>query len=219
MKTVLDAVYAGRVQTLPGDSRATAIFKQPVAGAAEVDTEGLLCDAQADRRVHGGPEKAVHHFPAEHYAGFAQRYPDLAQRFAAGSIGENLSTRGLREEDVCIGDVFAAGSVRLQLSQPRSPCWKIDARYGVDGLTQHIDAQGLAGWYYRVLTPGTLQAGDTLQLIEREATPISLRDYWNLKHAHRPSLEAMRQLLASPGLSVQQRGRWQQRFEWLQQQR
>ena len=217
MQTIIDSVYAGRVQTMPGDSRTTAIFKQRVDAPVEVGLEGLLCDAQADRRVHGGPEKAVHHFPVEHYAGFAARYAELAASFVPGSMGENLSTRGWREEDVCIGDVFAVGSVRLQLSQPRSPCWKIDARYGLDGLTLHIDTQGLAGWYYRVLTPGVLRAGDTLQLIERETQPISLREYWTLKHTHRPDLAALQRLIASPGLAEQQRGRWQQRLAYLQQ--
>lgn len=215
MRTTVDAVFAGRVQTMPGDSRATAIFKQRVDDAVAVGIEGLFCDAQADRRVHGGPEKAVHHFPSEHYAGFAARHPEVATCFVAGSIGENLSTRGWREEDVCIGDVFAVGSVRLQLSQPRSPCWKIDARYEIDGLTQHIDAQGLAGWYYRVLEPGVLRAGDALQLVDRNADPVTLREYWTLRHEHRPDSDALQRLIDTPGLAPQQRARWQQRCAWL----
>lgn len=215
MQTTLDAVFAGRVQIMPGDSRATAIFKQRVEGDVEVGPGGLLCDAQADRRVHGGPEKAVHQFPVEHYARFAALFPERANAFVAGSIGENLSARGWCEEDVCIGDVYAIGSVRLQLSQPRSPCWKIDARYGLDGLTLQVENEGVAGWYYRVLVPGRLRAGDAMQLIERNADPLSLRDYWNLKHAHRPSLAELQRVIDTPGLAPQQRARWQQRRDWL----
>lgn len=215
LQTPLDAVFAGRVQLMPGDSRSTAIFKQRVEGEVEIGRDGLLCDEQADRRVHGGPEKAVHQFPAEHYVRFATLFPDSAACFVAGSMGENLSARGWREEDVCIGDVFAIGTVRLQLSQPRSPCWKIDARYGLDGLTLQVETQGIAGWYYRVLAPGRLRAGESMTLIERNHDPVSLREYWMLKHEHRPSLDALQRVIDTPGLTLQQQARWQQRLDWL----
>src|SRR3546814_10025695 len=80
------------------------------------------------------------------YALFAPRFPEIAAQFVPGSIGENFSTDEWTEEEVCIGDVYALGSARIQLNQPRSPCWKIDARYGVDGLTQFVADQGVAGW-------------------------------------------------------------------------
>ncbi|MGH8446791.1 MAG: MOSC domain-containing protein [Solimonas sp.] len=215
MKITVNAIYAGSVRPMPNDGRPTGIFKSPLAGEAEIGVEGFVADAQADRRVHGGPEKAVHHFPADHYARFAAAFAGVASSFVPGSMGENLSTRGWTEADVCIGDVYALGSARLQLNQPRSPCWKIDARYCIDGLTRQVAEAGVAGWYYRVLQPGRCRAGDTLQLIEREAAPISLADYWALRHARRPDLSLLQRLVDSPGLAPDKRASWQQRLVWL----
>ena len=154
MQTRIDAVYAGRVQAMPNDGRPTGIFKLRVDGPVQVGIEGITIDAQADRRVHGGPEKAVHHFPAKNLERLRAAFPELAAQLVPGSFGENLSTSDWDESDVCIGDVLRAGSVRLQLNQPRSPCWKIDARFGVDGMTKFVTEQGISGWYYRVLQPG-----------------------------------------------------------------
>src|SRR3546814_11858424 len=122
-------------------------FKQKSAYERRIsDWSSDVCSSD----LHGGPEKALHHFPARNYALFAPRFPEIAAQFVPGSIGENFSTDEWTEEEVCIGDVYALGSARIQLNQPRSPCWKIDARYGVDGLTQFVADQGVAGWYYRV---------------------------------------------------------------------
>lgn len=215
MKTVVTQIFAGAVQAMPGDGRPTGIFKQPVDGEVEIGFEGIVTDKQADRRVHGGPEKALHHFPARNYALFAPRFTEIAAQFVPGSIGENLSTDEWREEDVCIGDVYTLGSARIQLNQPRSPCWKIDARYGVDGLTRFVAEHGVAGWYYRVLTPGRCRAGDVLALIERAADPVSLREYWTLRSAHRPDEGALQRLIDAPGLAPDKRESWQQRRDWL----
>lgn len=215
MKTIVTQIFAGAVQAMPGDGRPTGIFKRAIEGEVEIGFEGIVCDAQADRRVHGGPEKAVHQFPARHYARFAQDFGEIAAAFVPGSMGENLSSADWAEEDVCIGDVFAFGTARLQLNQPRSPCWKIDARYGVDGLTQYVAKHGIAGWYYRVLQTGRAQAGDTLHLIDRNADPISLRVYWDLREAARPPLDLLQRLIDTPGLAPDKRESWQQRLAWL----
>jgi MOSC domain-containing protein YiiM len=219
MHTRIDRVYAGRVQAMPGDGRPTGIFKTPVDGPVQVGVEGITIDAQADRRVHGGPEKAVHHYPAKNLAQLRAAFPEVAAQLLPGSLGENLSTGEWDESAVCIGDVFRAGNVLLQLNQPRSPCWKIDARFGVDGMTRFVAEHGIAGWYYRVLEPGVLQAGDTLTLEQRQRDAVSLREYWDLHAAARPELDAVRRVVAAPGLSADKRVRWQQRLEWLQRNR
>lgn len=215
MQTIIDAVFAGRVRAMPGDGRPTGIFKTPVDGSVAVGVLGLECDAQADRRVHGGPEKAVHHYPARNLARLRERFAQITEQLQPGCLGENLSTAVWDERDVCIGDVFRAGGVLLQLSQPRSPCWKIDARHGVDGMTQFIAEQGIAGWYYRVLEAGRLQAGDRLELVERNADPVSLREYWTLHAMNRPDHAALRRVIDTPGLAPDKRARWQQRLDWL----
>lgn len=215
MQTIIDAVFAGRVQPMPGDGRPTGIFKTPVEGIVSVGTLGLDIDAQADRRVHGGSEKAVHHYPARNLALLRERFPEIAAQLVPGCLGENLSTTAWDESDVCIGDVFRADTVLLQLSQPRSPCWKIDARHGVDGVTQFIAEQGIAGWYYRVLEPGRLKVGEGIALVERNTDPVSLREYWTLQATHRPDHDALRRVIDTPGLAPDKRARWQQRLDWL----
>ncbi|HET8881452.1 MAG TPA: MOSC domain-containing protein [Solimonas sp.] len=215
METVVNAIYAGSVRPMPNDGRTTGIFKTAVDGEVDIGFDGITIDAQADRRVHGGPEKAVHQFPAAHYARLAANFDEIADALVPGSIGENLSSADWTEDDVCIGDVFAFGSARLQLNQPRSPCWKIDARYGVDGLTRYVAQHGIAGWYYRVLAPGRARAGDRLVLVERNADPVTLRDYWNLRETPRPPLSDLQRLIDTPGLAPDKRESWRQRLDWL----
>ncbi|HWU67605.1 MAG TPA: MOSC domain-containing protein [Stenotrophobium sp.] len=215
MRTRIDAVFVGGVRPMPGDGRPTGFFKQAVHGAVAVGTEGLAGDQQADRRVHGGPEKAVHHFPAENLARLALAFPAQAAQFIPGGMGENISTRGWTEAEVCIGDVYRLGSARIQLSQPRSPCWKIDARHGAEGITEYVHEHGIAGWYYRVLTAGVVAAGDDLELLERNPAPVSLSEYWKLLHTHRPTAAALLRVIDTPGLAPSIRERLCQRLQWL----
>ena len=219
MKSAILGIYGGQVQPMPDDGRPTAIFKRPLAGPARIGPEGLADDAQADRVHHGGPEKALHHFPLENHHHLAQRFPELAGQFVSGGIGENLSTEGLDEAAVCIGDVYACGSARIQLSQPRTPCWKIDAKFGREGITRYIADQGISGWYYRVLAPGAVQPGDVLELLERNADPVSLAEFHQLRQVHRPSREALQRAADTPGLNPEWRRRLLERIAWLDQNR
>jgi MOSC domain-containing protein YiiM len=216
MQLLVSSVFAGSVRPMPGDGRPTGIFKEPIQGPVEIGPEGLLADAQADRRVHGGPEKAVHHFPLENHRRLAAQFPEQASGFVAGGLGENLSTEGADEAGVCIGDVFAFGSVRLQLSQPRSPCWKIDARHGLEGIALWVMQQGIAGWYYRVLQPGRAQAGDTLDLLQRNPDPVSLREFWDTLAQHRPDPAGLQRFADTPGLTASWRERLLRRRAWLE---
>jgi MOSC domain-containing protein YiiM len=208
-------LYAGQIRPMPGDGRATAIFKQPLTGPARIGWEGLEADAQADRRFHGGLEKALHHFPLENHRRLSQRFPDLAEQFIPGAIGENIATAGLDEAAVCIGDVFALGSARIQLSQPRTPCWKIGAKFGREGITQYVAEQGIAGWYYRVLAKGEAQTGDALSLLERNADAVSLAQLWEVSHQRRPQPELLQRIADTPGLNEAWRQKLLQRLDWL----
>jgi MOSC domain-containing protein YiiM len=211
----LSGLFAGQVQPMPGDGRPTAIFKQPVKGRMRVTREGLVGDAQADRRVHGGPEKALHHFPVETYARFAQVFPEHATAFVPGAMGENLSTIGITEADICIGDIFAIGTARIQLAQPRTPCWKIDARFAADGITRYVADHGIAGWYFRVLQDGVIEVGDTLQRVEQQADAVSIAEFWATVRAHRPAREALLRIAAIETLTPAWRTKIADRAEWL----
>jgi MOSC domain-containing protein YiiM len=210
----IDGLFAGQVAQLKGDSRSSAIVKTVVRGRCQLTAEGLAGDTQADRGVHGGDGKALHHYPAEHYAQLAAAFPD-AENFVPGGLGENISTRGLTEADVCIGDVFRIGSARIQVSQPRTPCWKIDTRTACEGVSAFIGEHGLAGWYYRVLATGGVAAGDWLEHIERPADAVTLAEFWRVIRAQRPTLEALLRLAYASGLDEAWTGKLMQRVEWL----
>lgn len=215
LSTRIAALYTGRVQLMPGDSRTTGIFKHPVTGSLQVSVEGLAGDQQADRRVHGGPEKALHHFPVAHYARLADRFPEFAPAFVPGTLGENLSTPALDESNVCIGDVFALGGARVQLNQPRRPCWKIDARFGLEGIAAFVEAQGLAGWYYRVLEPGRVQAGDEQRLLDRAHEALTLQQFNALARVHRPHVSDLLRAANLRGLEAGWAERFRARALWL----
>lgn len=146
-------------------SRRTAIFKTPVSGAVFAGTLGLEGDGQADKRFHGGADKAINAYCFEHYPYWARELGQDA--LPLGAFGENLTLKGAKEDAVCIGDVFEAGSARLQISQPRQPCGTLAWRWKTPALVGWIEEHGSSGWYFRVLKEGTLTAGDEVKLIER----------------------------------------------------
>ncbi len=212
----IDQIFVGDLRPLEPEGQISGIFKPPVRGAVQLTIEGLAGDHQGDRRHHGGAQKALHHFPAEHYAAFLRRWPQLGDLLCPGTLGENLSTHGMTERQVCIGDIFGFGTARIQVSQPRQPCWKISHRLGVEEASLFVAQQGLTGWYYRVLDAGTVQAGDVLELLERPAPELSLARYWQVINAHRPNAELLRQIAAAPGLAPDKAARLNERADWLQ---
>ncbi|MCK9383273.1 MAG: MOSC domain-containing protein [Nevskia sp.] len=215
MKIPVSGVYLGSAKPMPGDGRPTAIFKSPGSRPVDIGFEGLVGDVQADRRVHGGPEKAVHHFPVENYARLVAQFPEVASGFVPGGLGENISTAGVDETTVCIGDIFALGSARVQLCQPRTPCWKIDARHSHEGITRFVADNGIAGWYYRVLEPGTVTVGDEFALLERATAVVTVAEFWAIVRAHRPALAQLQSVAAIPGLSTAWQRKLSERVEWL----
>ena len=163
------AVLVGGLAPLGRSGAFSGIAKAPVDGPVRIGPLGLAGDAQADRRHHGGPEKAVHHYAFDHYASWADTLPapGPAVLGAPGAFGENLSSTGLTEATICVGDLWRAGTALLQVSQARQPCWKLDHRFGVPGMARRVQASGRTGWYYRVIEPGAVAAGETLRLIDR----------------------------------------------------
>lgn len=166
MKTPILAVLTGHARPFRGDEP-SAIGKLPVADAVAVGAMGLAGDEQADRTVHGGIDKAIHHYPADHYDWWRRQMGDVPLLAAAGAFGENISTLGLDERTVCLGDRFRLGTALVEVSQARQPCWKLDHRFAAKGVMAKVVTSRRTGWYYRVLEPGAVRAGDALDLVDR----------------------------------------------------
>ena len=168
MKRPIKAICTGTARPFNG-AETSAIVKRPRQGVVQLLKEGFAPDEQADRRVHGGPEKAVHLYPLDHHAVWREELEDqyaLAYLDEPGCFGSNLAVSDLNEADVFIGDRFRLGSAGIEINQPRQPCWKVDHRFGVKGMTAKIVKTGRSGWYFRVIESGDVQAGDTLERIE-----------------------------------------------------
>lgn len=148
-----------------GNAWTTGFFKQPVDGPVWLGRENLAGDGQGDRRNHGGPDKAVLAYGAAHYPHWRAELdrPTLPH----GAFAENFTIAGLDEATVCLGDTCAIGGARVQVSQPRQPCWKIAARWHLPDLTARVEASGRTGWYLRVLEEGQVRVGDAVRLIDR----------------------------------------------------
>jgi MOSC domain-containing protein YiiM len=144
----------------------SGIFKDPVAGPVWLGETNLEGDRQADLRVHGGPNRAALCYSAGHYPRWAAEIPDIDWRH--GMFGENFTITGLEETNVCIGDIYAVGDSRIQVSQLRGPCFKLERRIGLPGMIERVLATGRSGWYVRVLTAGIVQAGQQVILESRE---------------------------------------------------
>jgi MOSC domain-containing protein YiiM len=209
------SLFTGGIRPLPESGRPTGMYKQPALGPLELGPEGFVGDQQADHRVHGGPEKALHLYPARHYEKLAESFPGAANQLVIGSLGENISTAELDENDVRIGDIWRLGSAQLQVCQPRNPCWKIDERFASEGMAAFIAEHRLTGWYWRVISPGNVALNDPLELIQRADDAFTLAAAMLLWQAHRPALADLEKLAATPGIARN----WQQkitaRVAWL----
>lgn len=167
MSVSVSGLYIGKARQRWDGKPPSAIGKLPVTDGLDVGLEGFAGDEQADRSVHGGPEKALHHYPADHYTHWAAQWPEHAGRLVAGGFGENVSTVGLTEADVCLGDRFRIGTALVEICQGRQPCWKLPAHTGIDEMAVAMQKSGRTGWYYRVLEEGRIAVGDAMELVAR----------------------------------------------------
>ena len=152
----------------------TGIFKLPVAARIRVHRLGLEGDVQVDQRVHGGPDKAVYLYPHEHYARW-ERF--LSQKdFAFGQFGENLTASGLLEDEVRVGDTLRIGSVLLQVTQPREPCFKLMTKMNDFTFAKPFLTSGRTGFYLRVLEQGELGAGDAIERVATDPAAPTIQD-------------------------------------------
>jgi MOSC domain-containing protein YiiM len=173
------SVQVGRVAPLGPDGVMSGFVKLPVQGAVEVGLLGLAGDEQADLEVHGGPDKAVYACSMGNYLAWKAAFPQYEALLVPGGLGENLTIDGLAEGEVCIGDHVRIGTTVLQVSQPRQPCFKFALRFSNLAMPRAMVRNGMSGWYYRVLEPGSLAAGDEVRLLARP------HQQWSIERTNR----------------------------------
>jgi MOSC domain-containing protein YiiM len=174
------SVNVGRPRTVAWRGRpvTTAIFKDPVMGRVPVRRLNLEGDGQADLSVHGGADKAVYVYPAEHYPDWRRELPELALPW--GMFGENLTVEGLREDDVHVGDRLRLGTAEAVVTQPRLPCYKLGVRFSRDDIVKRFLASGRTGFYVAVTQEGDVGAGDPVDVLARDPEGITVGDVTRL---------------------------------------
>jgi MOSC domain-containing protein YiiM len=177
------SVNVGRPRQVSWEGRRvrTAIWKEPVDGPVEVAGVNLAGDDQADRRVHGGVDKAVYAYAAEDLAWWGRR---LGRELGPGAFGENLTTEGLDLREAWVGERWAAGSVLFEVSEPRTPCFKLGIRMGDSAFVDEFEAAGRPGTYLRIVEPGLVAAGDEIRRVSRPAVRLTVVELAATRHAH-----------------------------------
>ncbi len=182
-----------------GRRATTSIWKEPVSGRVRVAGSNLAGDEQADRRFHGGPDKAVYAYAREDYEWWAE---ELRRPLPAGTFGENLTLTGIDLTAAVVGERWAVGSTLLEISGPRTPCWKIGARMADAEFPVYFAAAGRPGAYLRILTEGELEAGDAVEVVQRRGHRLTVGEVARVYHGDRSRAA---ELLRAPELGEEWR--------------
>jgi MOSC domain-containing protein YiiM len=193
-----------------GELLRTSIWKQAVAGPVHVGTLNLAGDRQSDLSVHGGPDKAVYAYSADHYDYWRAELPGVALPW--GAFGENLTLSGLDERHLGIGDQLRIGSAELMVTQPRLPCFKLGLRLGRDDIIKRFQASGRSGCYLRVLVEGTVTAGDPVTRIAVGGFGITIAELFGLATAGAADSELLRRASLLPTIPASWREHYAHRL-------
>lgn len=209
------AISTGQPKTVEYDGRLvrTAIDKTPREGPVRLTRLGFVGDVQADPEVHGGPTRAAYAYPIEHYPvweEFLGRSP-----LPHGQFGENLTTRGWTEHDVHLGDVYALGRARVQVTTPRGPCFKLGIRTGSPAIVRAFSETGLLGFYLRVLEEGMVEAGDPIALLAADPSAIAMADFIAAQYAPDAPRELIEKVAGAAVTPPEWRPRLLRRLELL----
>jgi MOSC domain-containing protein YiiM len=193
VKHIIEAVCTGTARPFHG-AELSAFAKRPREGPVQIHAGGLAPDEQADRTVHGGPEQALHLYPLDHHAWWRGQIGDHPTLDEPGAFGSNLAVTGLTEQIVHIGDRFRCGTALIEVSRPRSPCWKIEHRFGHKGMVAAVIRTGRCGWYFRVIEAGEVKAGDPLERVALGTTEWSVARVFRALVAGKVSQQELAQL-------------------------
>ncbi|KAB8312038.1 MULTISPECIES: 6-hydroxyaminopurine reductase [Rahnella] len=193
-------VYIGNIESYP-DYSPSAIAKRQIDGAVVLTSAGLEGDQQAEKSYHGGADRALCHFPREHYAWLRQQFPEEEERFHPPAFGENLSTLGMTEDNVFIGDIFRWGEALIQVTQPRAPCYKLNHFLGCKNLSPLLQQSGRCGWLYRVVGTGNVSGDRPLELLTRNSE-VSVAEAISIAFNMPFDEEQYRRLMSAAGISA-----------------
>ncbi|WP_396653290.1 MOSC domain-containing protein [Metabacillus idriensis] len=187
----------------------TGIYKEPVEHPLFLSKTNLEGDGQADLVHHGGEDKAVCVYSFDHYSYWEDA---LGVQLEPGAFGENLTIRGLTEENVFLGDVFQFGEAIVEVSQPRQPCFKLAMKHQVKDLPVQIQNTKFTGFYFRVLKEGRVSKKDGLELIESQANGVSITAVNQIKYHDQQNTEAIKRILEVKALSDSWRSSFEKRL-------
>lgn len=210
-----DAVLFTGAPVAFGDGSRSAIHKRPATEALWLSASGLRGDEQADRTHHGGVDRALCQYPADHLPFWRQRYPARDGAFAPGAFGENVSTLGWDEDTVSVGDLFRLGEALVQVSQPRQPCWKVNTRFGIDELSRAMVESRRTGWLCRVVSAGWVPPDAKISLEQAAERPLKLSRLWSITVDGGVPAETLQEAAAHPALAEAWRLRLRTRADWL----
>lgn len=213
MKVVSINVGLPREVVWKGRTVVTGIFKQPVTGRVMMRALNLDGDRQADLTVHGGASKAVYAYPAEHYAFWRDELPGVELPW--GMFGENLTTEGLLENAVSIGDRFRIGRAEVVVTEPRMPCYKLGLKFGRDDITKRFLASRRTGFYFAVVAEGEVGAGDAIRRIGHNAQGVTVADITHLYASKVGNIELLRRAVQMDALPWSWRTYFQARLRKL----
>src|SRR5262245_35227464 len=210
MRVLSVNVALPREVTRDGLAVTTAIFKQPVSGRVPLRRLNLDGDRQADLTVHGGPNKAVYVYPSEHYAYWATELPD--RPLGWGMLGENLTTKGLVETEVHVGDRFRVGTAEVVVTQPRMPCYKLGIKLGRPEMVERFLASRRSGFYLAVLREGEIGAGDSIELLACDPNQVAITDLVRVYVQDRDDVDTLQRVVQVEALPEHWRERFRQQL-------
>lgn len=200
---IIQKLLTGTPAPLSHEPSVVTAIRRSEVDELRVFMDHIAGDEVANKQHHGGLARVLHHYPGEHYAFWKSCYPD--KQFPLGSFGENLTTRGILEQDICIGDVFRIGTVLCSVTEPRKPCFTLNHYFQVPGFARVVQNELRTGWFYKILEPGVVRLGDAIALQERSYPELNVRDCVEalLVEFRRDVLERMS---VNPSLSSNWRG-------------
>ena len=186
----------------------TGMCKKPVTIPLVLTKQGFEGDGVGDLKHHGGSDKAVCVYAIDHYEYWEKI---LRRKMPDAAFGENLSVTDMKEDDICIGDIYRVGMATVQVSQPRQPCSTLAARYGREDFVKLVVDSGRTGFYFRVLEGGRVKASDGIFLVEQDLRRVSIAFANRIYHHERKNRKGIEKVLAVPALSES----WQKSFQEL----